>query len=248
MGSEKFSLKWNDFQTNVSNCFVQLRNETKLLDVTLVGNDHQQVSAHKLVLSACSEVFQEIFNHNTSSNLVLYLESVDSKEINLLLNYIYQGEVQIFQEYLDRFLEIAEKFKLNGLLTDNENSHVQDSIKVQEEEESNFIQDRNTYLSHKMSRPPKTNVSETKIVLPSKQFVDSSNSEVETKFSELIVKEDNMYQCTVCDRRMQGRTFMSRHLETHLSGLSYECPMCGSFRSTNSLIKHETVYHRSKPK
>ena len=122
MGSEKFSLKWNDFQSNVSNSFVQLRNETKLLDVTLEGNDHQQVSAHKLVLSACSDVFTEIFNHNTSSNLVLYLESVDSKEIKLMLDYIYQGEVQIFQEFLDRFLQIAEKFRLNGLLTeDNEN-------------------------------------------------------------------------------------------------------------------------------
>ena len=165
-----------------------------------------------------------------------------------MLNYIYQGEVQICQEYLDRFLEMAEKFKLNGLLTYNENSHVQDTIKVQEEEES-FIQDQNTYSSHEMSWPPKTNVSETKIALPSKQFVDSSNSEIETKFSELIVKEDDMYRCTVCDRIMQKRINMSRHLETHLSGLTYECPTCGkSFRSTNSLNKHKSVYHRSQSK
>ena len=249
MGSEKFSLKWNDFQSNVSNSFVQLRNETKLLDVTLVGNDHQQVSAHKLVLSACSDVFTEIFNHNTSSNLVLYLESVDSNEIKLMLDYIYQGEVQIFQEFLDRFLQIAEKFRLNGLLTDGENLvQDSDSVKVQDEEEYNLIRDRNTYSSIEKSRTPRTNVPETKIALPSKS-IDSSNSEDDTKFSELIVREENMYRCTVCDRTMKFRTDISRHLETHLSGLSYECPTCGkSFRSTNSLNKHKSVYHRSQLK
>ena len=248
MGSEKFSLKWNDFQTNVSNSFVQLRNESKLLDVTLIGNDHQQVSAHKLVLSACSDVFRDIFNHNTSSNLVLYLESVDSKEINLMLDYIYQGEVQILQEYLDRFLEIAEKFRLNGLLTDNENLvQDSDSEKVENAEES-LIRDMNTYSSIEKSRPPRKNVPEPKIALPSKS-IDSANSEVDTKFSELIIREENMYRCTVCDRTMKVKTDMSRHLETHLSGLSYDCPTCGkSFRSTNSLNKHKSVYHRSQPK
>ena len=165
-----------------------------------------------------------------------------------MLDYIYQGEVQIFQEYLDRFLEIAEKFRLNGLLTDNDNSEVQDSNKVQDEEEFNLIQDRKTHSTSETTRhsDSDTNVSESKVALPSKQYIDTSNSEVENKFYELIVKEDNMYRCTVCDRRMQNRTFMSRHLETHLSGLSYECPTCGkSFRSTNSLNSHKSLYHRS---
>ena len=73
-------------------------------------------------MSACSDVFREIFYNNNNSNLVLYLESVDSREISYILDYIYVGEVQIYQEYLDRFLEVAEKFRLNGLLKeDNEN-------------------------------------------------------------------------------------------------------------------------------
>ena len=126
MTSEKFSLKWNDFAENVSNSFSQLRQKTSLYDVTLVSNDYQQVSAHKLVLSACSEVFSNIFNSNNSPNMMLYLDSVDVKEINFMLNYIYQGEVQIYQDHLDRFLEIAAKFKLSGLLSD-----------VREEEEVN---------------------------------------------------------------------------------------------------------------
>ena len=47
--SEKFNLKWNDFQTNASKAFNQFRNETFLHDVTLVSDDFKQIPAHKLV-------------------------------------------------------------------------------------------------------------------------------------------------------------------------------------------------------
>ena len=61
--SEKSSLKWNDFEKNVSKSFSQLtRKQTGLFDVTLVSSDQKQVSAHRLVLSACSDFFKNILN------------------------------------------------------------------------------------------------------------------------------------------------------------------------------------------
>ena len=66
--SEKFSLKWNDFQSNVSNSFSLLRNEDYLHDITSVTDDHEQIAAHKLVLSACSEYFKNIFRKNKHSH------------------------------------------------------------------------------------------------------------------------------------------------------------------------------------
>ena len=113
---EKFCLKWNDFESNISKSFTKLRGETQLFDVTLVGQDQRKVSAHRLVLSACSEFFKNIFYSNTHSHPMLYLDGVDSSEINLMLDYIYQGEIQIQQDHLDRFLEVANKFKLEGLM------------------------------------------------------------------------------------------------------------------------------------
>ena len=71
--SEKFNLKWNDFHSNVSQTFVSLRKEDYLHDVKLVTDDNHQVSAHKLVLSACSEYFQSIFRNNEQQNMMLCL-------------------------------------------------------------------------------------------------------------------------------------------------------------------------------
>ena len=70
--SDKFCLKWNDFNTNVSKSFGIFRNEDYLHDVTLVSDDQHQVTAHKLVLSASSDYFKNIFKNNKLSNLFLY--------------------------------------------------------------------------------------------------------------------------------------------------------------------------------
>ena len=59
---EKFNLKWNDFHSNVSKSFGLFRSEEYLHDVSLMTEDYYEVSAHRLVLSACSEYFRNIFN------------------------------------------------------------------------------------------------------------------------------------------------------------------------------------------
>ena len=243
MSSEKFSLKWNDFATNVSNSFSRLRQETRLYDVTLVSNDHQQVSAHKLVLSACSEVFSTIFNINNGSNMMLYLDSVDVRELNFMLDYIYQGEVQIQQEYLDRFLELATKFKLSGLLatdTGEEDSKetVNERIENEQHEHQKIIPEdtKKNQLKNAKERSTRSN----------DQINVENMAEIDQKFAELIEREeDGRYRCTVCEKKTRGnKTDIKRHLETHLSGLSYDCSQCGkNFRSSSALRKH--IYNHS---
>ena len=61
---EKFILKWNDFTSNVKESFQNLRNEEDFFDITLVGDDFKHVTAHKLVLSSCSEYFKNVFSNN----------------------------------------------------------------------------------------------------------------------------------------------------------------------------------------
>ena len=240
MSAEKFSLKWNDFQRNVSNSFSKLRQESRLYDVTLVTNDHQLVSAHKLVLSACSEVFSNIFNSNNSPNMMLYLDSVDIKEINLMLDYIYQGEVSIGQEYLDRFLEIATKFQLQGLLTDDNGEEVQETQHYE-----TYVETKEKEYIDEIIPEEKGKIVKERSIIVNNQNLKANNDEIEDKFAELVEKEDcGTYVCTVCEKKIKIKRDMRRHLETHLSGLSYNCSPCGkSFRSSNSMRKHNERNH-----
>ena len=104
---EKFSLKWNDFQTNVSTLFRKLREEKDFFDVTLVSDDEVHVSSHKLVLSSSSDFFKNLLRKSSHSNPLIYLPGVSSKELNYIMDYIYDGEFQLFQDDLATFLDVA---------------------------------------------------------------------------------------------------------------------------------------------
>jgi len=121
---EKFNLKWNDFQANVSKSFGLIRNEKYLQDITLVSEDFQTIQAHKLVLSACSEYFRNILqNTNTGSQTLLCLDGVNAEDLKNVLDYVYDGEVKIAQDDLDRFLKVAQKLKLEGLISNETSSN-----------------------------------------------------------------------------------------------------------------------------
>ena len=116
---EKFSLKWNDYLANVTKKFSSLRNEEEFSDVTLVSSDKRQVSAHKVVLSSSSDYFKTILqSNNKSKEIILCLENISHEELNYMLEYVYNGEVNIEQDQLDRFLTIAQRFQLEGLISD----------------------------------------------------------------------------------------------------------------------------------
>jgi len=105
---DKFSLKWNDFYKNAAKSFSLFKINDYLHDVTLVSDDHKQISAHKLILSACSEYFNNIFKNNKHSHPLLCLDGVNKEDLNNIMDYIYNGEVQIYQDDLDRFLLVKE--------------------------------------------------------------------------------------------------------------------------------------------
>lgn len=56
---ELFSLKWNNFQKNVSSQFEKLREDEDLVDVTFAC-DGKMIGVHKLILFACSPYFKEL--------------------------------------------------------------------------------------------------------------------------------------------------------------------------------------------
>ena len=120
MNSEKFSLRWNDFQSTVSQSLGLLRKEEDFFDVTLVSEDYSQMSAHKVVLSACSPFFKNIFRSNSHSHPLLYLGSINSTHLGFILDYIYQGEVHILQDQLDGFLQAARRLNVEGLMDEGE--------------------------------------------------------------------------------------------------------------------------------
>merc|ERR1711953_1128214 len=109
--SEKFCLRWNDFESNISAAFKELRDDKDFFDVTLACDD-DQLLAHKVILSACSPFFKTVLRRNRHQHPLLYLKGVKYQQLVAVLNFMYHGEVNVAQEELNSFLAIAEELKV----------------------------------------------------------------------------------------------------------------------------------------
>ena len=130
---EKLSLNWKDFHANASKSFSLFRSESYLHDVTLMSEDYCEVSAHKLVLSASSEYFRNIFKKCKGTNTIVCLDGVNREELQNVMDYIYYGEIKIHKEKLDSFLLVAKKLKLDCEMDYKQAKEDAKSINHQEE-------------------------------------------------------------------------------------------------------------------
>ena len=242
--NEQFCLKWNEFNSNASEEFCLLRNEDFLQDVTLVAEDNTQIGAHKLVLSSCSDYFKNIFRNNKHSHPLLCLEGLTSEDIKRLLDYIYDGELKIFQEDLDNFLAMAQRFKLKGLLGDAQSL----KPKVASPEltpPTQTIKPEPTGLSKTNSHSSevaKSNFDGQRLALS-----EDDKRHLDERINQLLEKgEDGKFQCTLCGKFFKTKQQCQYHIEArHLEGILLPCHLCDkTFRSRNSLANHKTKQHK----
>jgi len=119
--TDNFCLRWNDFAENVSGAFKELRAENDFFDVTLACSDSgaRTLQAHKVILSACSNFFKTTFrqqmNAHKHPNPYIYLRGVSYSDLVSILDFIYNGEVNVAQEDLNSFLAVAEELQIKGL-------------------------------------------------------------------------------------------------------------------------------------
>jgi len=111
---EQFCLKWNDFQQCIKSTFQDLRDEDDFMDVTL-SCDGEQIRAHKVILSACSLTFRNLLKKNPTQNPVILLWDMSPRDLSAILDFMYNGEVNVKQEHLNSFLSVAEKLRVRGL-------------------------------------------------------------------------------------------------------------------------------------
>merc|ERR1719186_1207846 len=78
-----------------------------------------QIKTHKLIISSCSPVLRNILKSNQSTDQVIYLRRVKYRDLQNIINFMYQGEANIAEENLSSFLELAEDLNVRGLCESN---------------------------------------------------------------------------------------------------------------------------------
>ena len=130
--NKRFNLKWDECQNNFTTSVKSFWTNENFTDVTLISDDEEMIRAHRLVLSSNSEFFKAVLMKSTQPNLVLYMSGISQENLNYLLSYIYDGEVQMDQDKIESFLVVAKKLKVCGLVDAeiaNENDNIERWLK-----------------------------------------------------------------------------------------------------------------------
>ncbi|XP_072931333.1 protein bric-a-brac 1-like isoform X2 [Epargyreus clarus] len=118
---QQFCLRWNNYQSNLANCFDQLLQTESFVDVTLAC-EGQSLKAHKVVLSACSPYFQMLFMENPCRHPIIIMRDIKYCDLKAVVDFMYRGEINVSQDQISALLKVAEMLKIRGL-TDVSGDH-----------------------------------------------------------------------------------------------------------------------------
>ncbi|XP_076252156.1 uncharacterized protein LOC143191191 isoform X30 [Rhynchophorus ferrugineus] len=149
MASEQFSLCWDNFHKNMSSGMNSLLENEDLVDVTLAV-EGKLLKAHKMVLSVCSPYFKELFKSNPCQHPIVFMKDVSYVAISDLLQFMYQGEVQVSQDNLTTFIKTAEALQIKGLTGDGNGST---DVEPEQPQERSF--NRHSEETYKPASRPK---------------------------------------------------------------------------------------------
>ena len=255
---DKFCLKWNDFQTNISSSYRDLRETNEFSDVTLVSEDNQQIEAHRVILSACSPFFMTVFKKNKHPHPMIYMWEMKSKDLIAIVDFIYQGEANIFQDDLDNFLSFAEKLQLRGLSGQERKNEQSDqhgtgenkqSIKSKPTPESDEVKRTLNVKQELSENTPNISFDERTLSLLNKSIVSIDNTnELDEQINSMMqrIEGSKDWECKVCGKVANYKNNIRQHIEAnHIEGATHPCQLCGKIsRSRNGLTNHVLRFHK----
>ena len=256
---EKFCLKWNEFQENVSSTFVSLRDDTEFADVTLACEDGHQVEAHKVILAASSPFFQTLLKRNKHSHPLIYMRGMKSVELVAVVDFLYHGEANIHQDNLKSFLAIAEELELKGLTGINQEP-IKDEYKAKQKgkfiksEYSQTVLFQEIVHTDVIDSVNNINSSTQNTTNGIDHRVSVGLQNLDETIKSMITYGDRIKSgsqagkkiviCSVCGKEGQN-TNIRDHIEaTHIDGVDHPCNFCEkTFRSRQLFRRHNTNKH-----
>lgn len=85
----RYYMKWDEYSKHLSSVFLNLRTKEDLVDVTLCA-EGRKIRGHKILLSAFSPYFQEIFQENPTPHPIIIFKNVKYDVLLSIVDFIYQ--------------------------------------------------------------------------------------------------------------------------------------------------------------
>ncbi|CAG0882064.1 unnamed protein product [Cyprideis torosa] len=120
-----YHLRWNRHQVEVFAALNTLRSKEAFCDLILYCQN-EVMKVHRLVLSACSQWFERILGRcsfvGSSRGPVVIVLDANPPLLDLLIHFMYLGEVNVPKDVLEEFLALAQRLEMRGMKFSDEES------------------------------------------------------------------------------------------------------------------------------
>ena len=188
-------IRFNSYESNLKQFIKKLGNEqSNYTDVTLAADDGAKIQAHKIILSAGSLFFHNIFKEMVHvQQPYIYLKGIYKETLGNIVEFLYTGETSIQDKDVQRFLQNANDLQINGIVEDkidNEKAKNldEDDSKIDEMPWINGLQNQDIDFYQEIVESKESALFEIEIQ-PS-QLPDVKLHEVEPKFK--VIEDDNV--------------------------------------------------------
>ena len=253
MASEKFCLKWNDFQNSITSSFQILKSDSDFTDVTLACEDGQQIEAHKVILTSSSPFFLNLLKKNKHPHPLIFMRGVKHDELAAIMDFLYCGETNVYKENLDAFLSIAGELQLKGLTDTGEDKSSDSASRTNMQAANIATKLEKTGLSNDQTETLKLFESDRTIALPSSGVAKMGDfQELDEQIKSMMGLSQDTFPngrrkkvCNVCGKEADYRVIKDHIEANHIEGVSIPCNNCGKiFRLRSSLQMHINKNHK----
>ena len=189
------------------------------------------------------------------------MRGMKANNLMAIMDFLYVGEANVFQEDLGAFLAIAEELKLKGLMGNSE-ERFGDSNKDEKYLPGQSLPNVSTErvkqkISSNVQKHSKlgangTSASDSSLAIPGNFSVDFG--ELDERVKSLMEKSQNRTanglcfadRCKACGKEGYGRNIKDHIEANHLEGVVIPCSLCDkTFRSRDSIRHHRRKQHKN---
>merc|ERR1719319_1598653 len=186
-----------------------------------------------------------------------------SEEIVAIIDFLYFGEANVYQENMNSFLAVAEELQLKGLMGSGAEEETEKIYKPTMKKKTKKQVELNDFIKQEVQTPDLAcSVDGVNSSLPREGTVAHTEYTVSADLQDLDDKIKSMMEvsenkndgvqkgfkriCNVCGK--EGHmTNIRNHIEAnHITGVSHTCNICGTTtRSRQAMTLHKQRKHRA---
>ena len=212
---ENLNFTWREFNENSCSTIRNLFEDKQFSDITILGEDGEEMRLHRAVLASSSAFFRNALAKIKQSDPLIFLKGIQIKELHAIVRFMYLGQTEVPHEDLKAFMEAAKTLQVSGLSDDfiipSFSSDKPPPIK-----RVRFSLERNQNLVFEQ-----TELDENNFIECAELEQQQETEKKETNFNEMQDCQKNVmtgtenvkYSCESCDQMYNRQDNLQRHLK-----------------------------------